>query len=171
MTENHELRTTPRALPDLITSSRGEQSEVLFKMSRYHANALGAYLNARDEIAPLPHPIKEILNALTLRLVAPPGARWATLRDALAGQPIITPGMWDEWKRQQAEAATARHRRPDAGDPSDLRADLRPAELGDADGTSVSEVPMFWRHLSHCEKRTHPSPKSTCTCGAEKEGK
>lgn len=128
-------RTTPQALPDLITASREGQSEVLFKMSRNHAHALGAYLNGREEIAPLPQPIQEILNALTLRLVSPPGARWATLRQALAGQPLITPGMWDEWQRQAAAATPAKHRYE--GDPSDLRADL----LGDADGTTMADWP------------------------------
>lgn len=145
-----------RGKPDLIASGRSDRASVLLKMSRGHANILGAYLNGRNDIAPLPPLVVEVLEALTMRLVQPPGSRWADLRRALQGQPVILPHQVD-WKplseRNPEHFPKARHRRPDVGDPSDLRADLRRPPinnanlpetevlLGDADGTTMAEWP------------------------------
>jgi hypothetical protein len=120
-----------RGKPDLIASGKSDNAAVLFKMSRRHANILGAYLNGRNDIAPLPTPVAELLDALTLRLVGPGGARWAELRRILDGQPAVT---WEP------PAYEGRRRRPfttPADDP-----DLNQALLGDADGTTMAEWPQ-----------------------------
>lgn len=149
--------------PDLIASGRNDNSAVLFRMSRLHANVLGAYLNGRNDIAPLPPLVVEVLDALTLRLVQPRGSRWADLRRALAGQPVLTPEYEERFKQEQQAIAQhgyvgyvgyAGRRRRDVGDPSDLRTDLRDSQvelaaseagfgealLGDVDGTTVDEM-------------------------------
>lgn len=112
----------------------GEGSFLLLRLTRRHANVLGAYLSGRNEIAPLPEPLREILDALTLRLVGPPGSRrWADLRRALDGAPFL------EGNGTTLGPVYNRPRRPynTPLDDPDLRTDL----LGDADGTTMAEWP------------------------------
>lgn len=146
--------------PDLIASGKSERATVLFKMSRRHADVLGAYLNGRNDISQgaLPEPLKELLDALTLRLVAPSGHNWASLKQVLDGQGPIAPVPPETWQQMKARtspigAPEARHRKYDGGpNGEDLRVQagqepgrydhLRQATqalLGDADGTPVSD--------------------------------
>jgi hypothetical protein len=126
MQQKEPQRVTPYPHPDLIASGHTDRSEVLFKMTRRHANILGAYLNQRQDIAKLPKEVSEVLGALTLRLVAPPGRRWADLRRALEGQPVVT-------TPPPAPVYHRPHRPYDGGpDGEDLRADLRCQTCGSA---------------------------------------
>ncbi len=128
-------------LPDLIKNGDHEDSDVLFRMTRRHANILGAYLSGRNDIAPLPAPIRELLDALTMRLVGPPGSRrWADLRRAMDGQPVIDAADWMQSggpARYAPERVYHRPRRPYDGGPNGE--DLNEVLLGDADGTTLNE--------------------------------
>lgn len=193
-------RTTPAPLPDLISEGNLDSSEVLFRMTRRHANLLGAYLNGRKDTVGLPQPLQELLDALTLRLVAPTAGRWNELKKVLDGQSPVT---FDAWHKStpaptSAQAPQPRHRRYDGGPnaedlredlrnpymgpqvevsrseyetrPDPVRAETREMLLGDADGTLVSEVPIFWQHFANCDIRMKPGSGAPCTC-ALYEGK
>lgn len=163
---SRELRQTPVAHPDLIASGKLDTSAVLLHMSRRHAAVLGAWLDGRAEIArgQLPREVMEVLEALTVRLIAPPGARWNDLRKILDGEPARVELMnWvsngsevppqaqagtpvaeytERFKAEQEAIArqgyTGRRRRAYDGGPNGE--DLNLALLGDADGTTVEEM-------------------------------
>ncbi len=164
------LRRTPPAKPDLIASGRLDTSAVLLHMSRRHANVLGAWLDGRASIARghLPNEVMEILDALTLRLVAPPGHRWNDLRNILEGQPArvelnhalshlandsldeqyqapapgaAAPSVMRQAERDPGYPLSGRHRRPYDGGPNGE--DINQAAIMDQQARLPIDDPIF----------------------------